>query len=444
MRGLIVAAPASDSGKTLLTLGLLRHMLHSGEKVVSAKVGPDYIDPAFHSIASGRPCHNIDAWAMREETLGAVLSGLARDNKFVLCEGVMGLFDGARVASGQSSGSTADVARVTGWPVVLVIDACAQAASAAAVVRGFASHEPDVKIAGVNFNRIGGPGHEKILRGAMNASLPHIPVVGCLPRAQNLVLPARHLGLVQALEHPNLEKFINGAAGMIAEHIDLEVLLSLAQPTNKAATGKVGIPPLGQRIAIACDAAFAFTYRHLLDGWKAAGAELRPFSPLANEAPWLDADAVYLPGGYPELYAGQLATNTNFLNGLQDAASRGACLFGECGGYMVLGRSITDAKGSRHTMAELLGLETSFESPRLHLGYRVASLVAEGFLGAMNETFFGHEFHYATVLVEEGERPLFQTTDAVRANAMLAGLLDGNVAGSFVHLIDQETLPGFE
>ena len=173
------------------------------------------------------------------------------------------------------------------------------------------------------------------------------------------------------------------------------------------------------------------------------GAELRPFSPLANEAPWLDADAVYLPGGYPELYAGQLATNTRFLSGLQDAASRGACLFGECGGYMVLGRSITDAKGSRHTMAGLLGLETSFESPRLHLGYRVASLAAEGFLGAIHDTFFGHEFHYAKVLVEEGESPLFQTTDAVRANAMLAGLIDGNVAGSFVHLIDQETPPGF-
>ena len=444
MKGLIVAAPASNSGKTLVTLGLLRHIVSSGESIVSAKVGPDYIDPGFHAVASGRPCHNIDVWAMREETLGRVLSNLARDAKLVLCEGVMGLFDGASVASGQSSGSTADVARVTGWPVILVIDASAQAASAAAVVRGFATHEPNVKIAGVIFNRIGGSSHENILRGAMYASFPHIPVVGCLPRAENLVLPARHLGLVQALEHPNLEAFINGAADMIEEHIDSEMLLSLARPTIKPAIGKPGIPPLGQRIAIACDAAFAFTYRHVFDGWKAEGAELRPFSPLANEAPWSDADAVYLPGGYPELFAGKLSTNMNFLNGLQDAALRGACLFGECGGYMVLGRSITDAKGSRHTMAGLLGLETSFESPRLHLGYRVASLAAEGFLGTKNKIFFGHEFHYATVLVEEGEQSLFQTTNAASANARLEGLIDGNVAGSFVHLIDQETLPGFE
>lgn len=439
MRGLIFAAPASNSGKTLVTLGLLRHMVSSGEAVVSAKIGPDYIDPGFHAVASGRPCHNIDAWAMREETLGRVLFNLARNANVVLCEGVMGLFDGARVASGQSSGSTADVARVTGWPVILVIDASAQAASAAAVVRGFASHEPNVKIAGVIFNRIGGSSHEKILRAAMYTSLPHIPIVGCLPRAENLVLPARHLGLVQALEHPKLEEFINGAAGMIAAYIDLEMLLSLARPTIKSAIGKAGIPPLGQRIAIACDAAFTFTYRHLLDDWQAEGAELRPFSPLANEAPWLDADAVYLPGGYPELYAGQLASNTMFLDGLKNAALRGACLFGECGGYMVLGRSITDAKGSRHTMAGLLGLETSFESPRLHLGYRVASLAAESFLGNMNKIFFGHEFHYATVLAEEGEKSLFQITDAVRDNATLAGLIDGNVAGSFIHLIDQET-----
>ena len=215
---------------------------------MSAKVGPDYIDPGFHAVASGRPCHNIDVWAMREETLGRVLSNLARDAKLVLCEGVMGLFDGASVASGQSSSSTADVARVTGWPVILVVDASAQAASAAAVVRGFASHEPDVKIAGVIFNRIGGSSHENILRGAMYASFPHIPVVGCLPRAENLVLPARHLGLVQALEHPNLEAFINGAADMIEEHIDAGITKFTLRPACPPEMTTNQMELLGQEI----------------------------------------------------------------------------------------------------------------------------------------------------------------------------------------------------
>ena len=444
MNGLIVAAPASNSGKTLVTLGLLRHMHCLGKSVVSAKVGPDYIDPGFHAAASGRPCHNIDAWAMRDETLGRILLSLSKEAKFVVCEGVMGLFDGARVASRQNIGSTADVARITGWSVILVVDASAQAASAAAVVRGFANHERNVKIAGVIFNRVGSPGHEQILRAAMSACLPNIPVVGCLPRTNLLELPARHLGLVQAMEHPNLEKFINGAAGLIAEHIDLKVLFSLAQPTIKVTEGTGGILPFGQRIAVARDAAFTFTYLHLLDGWRSVGAEIRFFSPLANEAPWSEADAIYLPGGYPELFAGLLSTNKIFLNGLRDAASRGTSLFGECGGYMVLGRRIIDAEGAPHVMAGLLGLETSFESPRLHLGYRIASLVAEGFLGAKNKVFLGHEFHYATILVEEGDRPLFRVTDSALTNVTSTGLIDGNVAGSFVHLIDQEALSGYK
>ncbi|MDD9878676.1 MAG: AAA family ATPase [Magnetovibrio sp.] len=190
--GLIIAAPASGSGKTVLTLGLLRHLAGTGAGVVSAKVGPDYIDPAFHAVATGRACHNLDSWAMRPATLAAAVAELADGGDAVVCEGVMGLFDGARGVAGPADGSTAALARLTGWPVALVVDAGAQAASAAAVVRGFASHDPAVPVAGVLFNRVGSAAHAQILGDACRAALPEIPVLGCLPRADGLELPSRH------------------------------------------------------------------------------------------------------------------------------------------------------------------------------------------------------------------------------------------------------------
>jgi cobyrinic acid a,c-diamide synthase len=440
LKGVIIAAPASGSGKTLLTLGLLRHLAQQGHPVVSAKVGPDYIDPAFHAAASGRPCRNLDAWAMRSGTLATSLTSLAGDAELAVCEGVMGLFDGARVAKDEISGSTADVARLTGWPVVLVVDARAQAASAAAVVRGFATHQPDVAIAAVIFNRIGGPGHEAVLRQACAETLPEIPVLGCLPRGQGMSLPERHLGLVQALEHPDLEAFMSGAASMVAKHIDTKALLELAKPvlTSPASIAGPTLPPLGGRIAVARDTAFAFAYDHVLEGWRAAGVEIELFSPLADEAPGAEADAIYLPGGYPELHAGRLAANGCFMQGLRDAAGRGAALFGECGGYMVLGRGLVGADGARHAMAGLLPLETSFASPRLHLGYRRATLAQSGGLGEAEAVFRGHEFHYAEVLSEIGAEPLFKIADAAGQDLGVGGLKAGRVAGSFIHLIDRE------
>ncbi|MCH7833463.1 MAG: cobyrinate a,c-diamide synthase, partial [Proteobacteria bacterium] len=198
--GLVIAAPASGSGKTVLTLGLLRHLASLGLNVASAKAGPDYIDPAFHAAATGSPCLNLDPWAMRPDTLAQAARRLARDADVVICEGVMGLFDGAFVGKGENDGSTADLARLTGWPVILVIDARAQAASAAAVLKGFQGFRPGVDIAGVVFNRVGGERHGAILRRASADAVPDVPVLGCLPRQDGLALPERHLGLVQAGE----------------------------------------------------------------------------------------------------------------------------------------------------------------------------------------------------------------------------------------------------
>jgi cobyrinic acid a,c-diamide synthase len=446
--GLVVAAPASGSGKTTVTLGLLRHLRRLGVGVASAKVGPDYIDPAFHAAASGAPCLNLDPWAMRPSTLAALIGALSREaggaDGLVVCEGVMGLFDGAGPAGDE--GSTADLAAFAGWPVVLVVDARGQSASAAALLRGFAAHRADIRVAGVIFNRVGGERHASMLRAARAKALPGLSVLGMLPRDEGggLALPSRHLGLVQAREHPDIERFLDIAADRIAAAIDIEGLLRIAAPTHlpppeTAAAGSPPVPPLGQRMAIADDAAFAFAYPHLLDGWRKAGAELRPFAPLADEAPDAEADAVFLPGGYAELHAGRLAANGRFLDGLRGAAARGATVYGECGGYMALGEGLIDARGERHAMAGLLPLVTSFAERRLHLGYRHVRLIAGAAvpLGAPGAAFGAHEFHYSTVVTEGPGAPLFHAENSCGVPLGPAGLVSGRVAGSYLHLVDR-------
>ena len=435
--GLIIAAPASGSGKTVVTLGLLRHLAQTGTAVTSAKAGPDYIDPAFHSAASGRACINLDPWAMPPGMLEAAAARIAASAELVVCEGVMGLFDGATA----TAGSTADLAAALGWPVILVVDAHAQAASAAAIVRGFATHRADVAVAGVIFNRIGSERHAAVIAEACALAVPDVAVLGFLPRAGDLALPERHLGLVQAREHPELEVFLDAAAALVARHLDVAALVALAHAGGAGEAqgdAAVPVPPLGQRIAVADDAAFAFRYALVIGGWRAAGAEILPFSPLADEAPDPTADAVYLPGGYPELHAGRLASAARFLSAVRAAAARGSTIFGECGGYMVLGRGLVDAEGRRHAMAGLLPLETSFAERGLHLGYRRVSVAATTPLGAAGSRYRGHEFHYARTLSEGPGTPLMHAFDATGRDLGTTGLIEGSVFGSFVHLITRE------
>lgn len=436
-KGLIVAAPSSGAGKTTVTLGLLRHLTRSGSAVASAKVGPDYIDPAFHAAATGKPCRNLDAWAMRDGTIATLLQDLAADGDLVICEGVMGLYDGA---GDHARGSTADLAARLGWPVVLVIDIARQAASAAAVLRGFATHRPDVRIAGVIANRASGERHAGMALGAMADAMPDIARLGWLPRRDSLRVPERHLGLVQAREHPSLAAFLDAAADDVAAHLDIDRLRALAEAAAipRVAASTAPLPPLGQRIAVARDDAFAFAYSAVLDGWRRAGASVSYFSPLADEMPARDADAVYLPGGYPELYPGRLAANARFLGGLRDAAARGAVVYGECGGYMTLGRGLVDRDGARHAMAGLLPLESSFAKPRLHLGYRRARLLSDGPLAAAGRTLRGHEFHYASVVDEGPGAAMAEIADADGRSLGTAGRVAGRTMGSFVHLIDCE------
>jgi len=433
-RGLVIAAPASGSGKTVFTLAALRALRRRGVGVAGAKAGPDYIDPAFHAAASGRPCFNLDGWAMRSETIAAIIAAVGKEAELVLCEGVMGLFDGA--AGG--AGSTADLAALTGWPVVLVVDVRAQGASVAALIQGFSHHRADLRVAGAVFNRVASPAHEASLAAAMAEHCPEVAVLGFLPRDAAFALPERHLGLVQAREIAALDPVLERTAEIVAAHVDLDALAALARPSRLPRTnGSVSpLPPLGRCIAVARDDAFAFCYEAVLSGWRTAGAEISFFSPLAGESPDEASDAVYLPGGYPELHAGKLSASPA-LAALRRASGRDAAIYGECGGYMVLGEGIVDASGRRHAMAGLLPLETSFSERKLHLGYREATITGDTPLGDAGARFRGHEFHYATILREGSGEALFRCRDSAGKETAPAGLRRGTVMGSFVHLVDR-------
>jgi cobyrinic acid a,c-diamide synthase len=430
--GIIIAAPASGSGKTTVTLGILRALKAAGQMPVSVKVGPDYIDPGFHAAASSAVCMNLDSWAMQPETFDGLVRERECAGNIVIAEGVMGLFDGATL----ERGTTAEVAQRTGWPVVFVVDVSGMAGSVAPLVKGFAQFRAGVRICGVIANRTGSERHAALIADALGTI--GIPLLGHLPRDQALSLPSRHLGLVMAGEQQALETFLDRAAAQIAAHVDLEALCALARPASVSGVGgDCALAPPGQRIALARDDAFAFAYPHLLAAWQRQGVEVTPFSPLANEAPADFADAVYLPGGYPELHAGSLASNQNFLQGTRRAAKRGASVFGECGGFMVLGQALQDADGIKHSMLGLLPVETSFANPRLSLGYRHATLQMDCALGCRGQVFTGHEFHFAQTLRADTKTPLFACSDARGEAKGLYGCARANVFGSFIHLIDR-------
>ena len=432
--GLIISAPASGTGKTTVMLGLLAAFRAAGLAVQPFKSGPDYIDPAFHHAASGRASLNLDSWAMGEAEIAGHIAA-AQGADLVLAEGSMGLFDGVARAGEVGTGASADLAALTGWPVVLVLDVSGQAQSAAAVARGFATMRPGVALAGVVLNRVASPRHEALVRAGMDAA--GISVLGALPRNPGIAVPERHLGLLQAEETPELDRIIAEAGAFITANLDLHVLRAAATASSLAAQAPRPVIPPGQRIALARDAAFSFTYPHLLDGWRRAGAEILPFSPLADQAPDASADCCWLPGGYPELHGGALAATTRFRQGLRRFAEIRP-VHGECGGYMAMGAAIVDRDGHRHEMAGLLGLVTSFEKRRMHLGYRLASL-ATGIPGhAPGARLRGHEFHYSTIL-DQPDMPLARVVDATGEAVPETGSRRGLSTGTFFHLIAEAT-----
>ncbi len=420
-QGVILSAPNSGAGKTTITLGILHALARRGMDVRGAKSGPDYIDPRFHEAACGQVCPNLDAWAMSPDRIKA----LAFDDSLLVIEGAMGLFDGAPP---DGKGATADLARILGLPVVLIVDAAKTAQSVAPLVAGFARHDADVNVAAVILNNVGSPRHEAMLRRALQPL--GLPVLGVVYRQDGLTHPSRHLGLVQAGEHPDMSAYLTRAADTMEAAIDLVGLVALAGALP-APTAQTRRAPPAQRISIAQDQAFAFAYPHLLADWAAGGAELRFFSPLADEAA-PEADLIFLPGGYPELHAGRLSNAARFRASLLAAADTDTQIYGECGGYMTLGETLTDADGVGHDMLGLLPLHTSFAKRKLHLGYRTVTATAGPFTG----TFAAHEFHYATTTQASGT-PLFTANDAEGIDLGPFGLINGNTCGSFAHLIEK-------
>ncbi len=430
--GVFISAPSSGTGKTTVMLGLARALTEDGLSVQPFKSGPDYIDPAFHRAATGRASFNLDSWAMSESLLSTIAAE-ATGADIVVAEGSMGLYDGVAKPGATGHGTSAETARRMGWPVVLVLDVSGQAQSAAATAFGFRQYMPDLPFAGVILNRVASPRHDRLTRLGMERA--GLPVLGSLPRRGDLVLPERHLGLIQAVEHPDLEAAIAGYAAFLREHVDLSAIRQAAASVPQGAAGRLPPPP-AQRIALAQDAAFSFTYPHLVEGWRRAGAEILPFSPLADdEVP--GADLVWLPGGYPELHGATLASAGNFLTSLRKHAENKP-VHGECGGYMVLGQGLTDKDGVRHEMAGLLGLETSFERRKFHLGYRKATLRADMPGHRAGTVLRGHEFHY-TVILDEPDDPLADVVDAEGTAVPETGSRRGHVTGTFFHLIAEAT-----
>ena len=431
-RGLIIGAPRSGSGKTSVTIGILRALSRRGLAMRGAKSGPDYIDPGFHAAATGLPGVNLDSWAMPPALLNGLAAKAAGGADCVVVESAMGLFDGIPGEKGRS-GSAADLARLYGLPVILVLDVSGQSQTAAALAKGFATYDPDVRIAGVILNRLGSERHKRLAGDAIESL--GIPVVGAILRDPSLTLPERHLGLVQAAEHADLMAHLDRLADMAERSLDLDRILSLAVPFAPPVTDmSAALPPPGQRIALASDAAFTFLYPHVAQHWRTAGAEIVPFSPLADEAPRDDCDVCWLSGGYPELHAGRLAAAEKFRAGMHGFAAKCA-VHGECGGFMVLGEVLQDAGGGNHRMLGLLGHSTSFAERKMNLGYRSARLLADCALGRAASEIRGHEFHYARMTDAGADEKFADLADGEGRELGAFGGRRGYVTGTFFHAI---------
>jgi cobyrinic acid a,c-diamide synthase len=436
---LIIAAPASGSGKTTVTLALLAALRRRGLTVAPFKVGPDFIDPGHHAAVCGRTSRNLDGWMCGESGVRETFDRGCLGAEVAVVEGVMGLFDGA--SGDNDAGSTAEIARWLGGRILLVVDARSQARSAAALVQGFSRFDPGLEFAGVIFNRVGSARHAQLLRDAL-ASVPGLPpLLGCLPRDEELALPERHLGLVTAADTQPDDTFYARLADWLERHVDLEALL-LPPPLAKGGRGGFSPaeiplnPPLPKgevkprvKIAVARDEAFCFCYPENLELLQAAGAEIVPFSPLRDPSLPAGIEGLYLPGGYPELHAERLAQNVGLLRAIREAAAAGLPVYAECGGFMLLAESIDG-----QPMAGVFSARARMLPKRKALGYREMTFAHDTILGPAGTMIRGHEFHYSEIDMPKRISRAYQLARADGTRLEDEGFVSGNVLGSYVHL----------
>ncbi len=389
----VVAGTHSGAGKTTVATGLLAALRAAGHRPAAAKVGPDFIDPGYHALACGRPPRNLDAWLCGLDAVAPLAARALAGADLLVVEGVMGLFDGA--ADGSPS-STADIARALAAPVVLVVDAASQSTSVAAVVLGFATLQPTVRIGGVILNRVASDGHEVLLREALDPL--DIPILGALRRDDRLVWRDRHLGLVPVAERPDeVAGALAALAAAVSDRVDLAAVVALARSAPPMAARPVALPPpltggtRAPRVAVAGGRAFTFTYTDTLDALSAAGAEVVRFDPLRDRSLPDGIDGLLVGGGFPETYAAELADNRALLDDVRQRVTGGLVTWAECGG---LGWLCRDLDG--HRMAGVVDAGAAM-TDRLRLGYRTAVTSVDTPLGPAGTGLRGHEFHYSTV-----------------------------------------------
>jgi cobyrinic acid a,c-diamide synthase len=405
IRRLVIAGTHSGVGKTTLVAGLIAALRRRGWAVQPFKVGPDYIDPTYHSLAAGRPCRNLDAWMMAPERMQALFEHVMRDAEFAAIEGVMGVYDG--VGYRDDTGSTADVAKRLDAPVVLILDAGRMARSAGAMALGYQQFDPRLRLAGFIVNRAGSEHHGRGVAEAIEAATG-LPVFGVVPRSEALSLPERHLGLLPTQEHSQAEAFVAAATEMAERRLDLDRLLRLGDFSAPVPRGREGLgvrrKPTGCNpwawtadgpvIAVARDEAFQFTYEENLELLKAAGAAIVFFSPIHDAELPADTAGIVLSGGFPEVHAPALAANRSIQDAICQAAQRHVPIYAECGGLMYLTTAVVAADGETHTMVGLLP-GRAIMTGKLTLGYRIAQAAADSWLLRKGETLRGHEFHYS-------------------------------------------------
>jgi len=436
MKSIIIAAPVSGSGKTTVTIGLMECLKRRGLKVAPFKVGPDFIDPGYHRIASGQPSLNLDGWMLPPQTVQEIFAAHSADADIAVIEGVMGLFDG--ISGRSDEGSTAQIARLTGSTVFLVVDAKGFARSIAAMIKGFAEFDPEVRIGGVIFNNVSSEHHARILREAVESTLPSIRVVGSIQRDSRLKIPSRHLGLLTAEENELSTQYLDHLIEVIRDSIDLGMLWTIAGSGNlrELPQKKEAIPP-AVRIAVARDNAFCFVYESNLQLLRDCGAELVEFSPLADASLPEGVCGIYLPGGYPEAYGDELAANRSIKKAIREAIEAEMPVYAECGGFIYLTSGVIVALDEEISLKDFVGIfpvTTKMLKQRKALGYREIELRTDSILGKKGAVARGHEFHYSeTEEMPKGIERLYQVSKG-QNDLGTEGYRYKNCVASYIHL----------
>jgi cobyrinic acid a,c-diamide synthase len=396
VRAIVVAGTTSGVGKTTIATGLMGVLVKRGLKVQPFKAGPDYIDPSYHTWVTGEPSRNLDTWLLPHNAVTELFSRAMVGKDIAVIEGVMGLYDGR--SSLNEEGSTAELANLLGIPVLLIIDSGNGARSLAAMVAGYQSFDPSLRLGGVILNGIGSDTHLRLCQEAIE-HYTGIPVLGYMPRRDNLSLPERHLGLIPTVEEPASKEFLKLLMSQCEATLNIPHIVRLSEQTMIPEPKPMLFPsdrkPAVTKIAVAKDKAFSFYYQDSLDLLEAWGAELAPFSPLQDNNLPQDTSGLYIGGGFPELYAEGLADNKPMKQAIKSAARQGMPIYAECGGLMYLGKSIGDLEGNEYSMVGAIPISSRIDSPRLSLGYRTVQTLGDGPILRQGEIVRGHEFHWS-------------------------------------------------